>query len=47
MAPHGRKENLLFASDKSGFSAVGRDLADAIADAYAALEAEEADSEAA
>ena len=47
MTPHGRKDNLLFAADKNSFSAVSRDLADAIADAYAALEAEDADSEAA
>ena len=47
MAPHGRKDNLVFASDKSSFSAASRDLAEAIADAYAALDAEEADSEAA
>ena len=46
LAPHGRKDMLLYAEDKDNFSAVARLLADAIADAYAALEAEE-ESEAA
>jgi hypothetical protein len=47
LAPQGRNAHLLFASDKTAFSAAARDLAEAIADSYAALEAEEAENEAA
>ena len=47
MAPHGRKGGLLYADSKGEFSSVSRLLGDAIADAYAALEAEDDESEAA